>query len=263
MTAEKAVAIAKKKFDTIDEYIDAFPKDVQRQLKQVRLTIRKVLPGAEETISYQIPTFKLNGKYIIYFAAWKNHIALYPIHTGVESLKKELAKYKGSKSSVHFPLDKPVPLTLVKKIVRLKAKENVPAVTKKNGIDKGIQTYNKSQSDNDKKICSVLAQEISHSLPEAENKIWHAHPVWFLDGNPIVGYSKLKDGVRLMFWSGASFDESELTTGTGKFKDASISYTSIGQIHKNDLKRWLKKSRTIQWDYKNIVKRRGVLKRLK
>lgn len=246
----------------MDEYIGTFPNDVRQKLKQVRLTIRKALPGAEETISYQIPTFKMNGKYIIYFAAWKNHIALYPIHTGVESLKTELAKYKSSKSSVHFPLDKPIPLTLVRKIVQLKVKEYVPAIEKKNGIDKGIQAYNKSQSDNNRLICSVLAQEITRNLPGAENKIWHAHPVWFLDGNPIVGYSKLKEGVRLMFWSGASFDEDQLTVGTGKFKDASISYTSIGQIRKNDLKRWLKKSRTIQWDYKNIVKRKGVLKRL-
>lgn len=255
--------MVKKKFKTIDEYILSFPKDVQQKLKQIRLTIGKTLPGAEETISYQIPTFKLNGKYIIYFAAWKNHIALYPIHTGVESLKKELAKYEKSKSSVHFPLDKPMPLTFVKKIVQLKVKELVPIVKKKNGIDKGIQAYNKSQSENDKKICNVLSQEISRNLPEAENKIWHAHPVWFLDGNPIVGYSKLKDGVRLMFWSGASFDEEQLKPGTGKFKDASILFTSIEQIHKNDLKTWLKKSRTIQWDYKNIVKRRGVLKKLR
>lgn len=253
----------KSKPTTIDEYIDKFPKDVQRPLKQVRKTIREALPGAEETISYQIPTFKLNGKYIIYFAAWKHHIALYPIHTGVESLHKELTKYRGSKSSVHFPLDKPMPLTLVKKIVLLKAKEYVPVVEKNNGIDKGILAYNKSLSTNDKKICTVLAQEISRHLPEAENKIWHAHPVWFLDGNPIAGYSRLKEGVRLMFWSGASFDEERLTAGTGKFKDASIRYASMDQIQKNDLKRWLKKSRTIQWDYKNIVKRKGVLKRLR
>ena len=99
-------------------------------------------------------------------------------------------------------------------------------------------------------------------MRSAENKIWHAHPVWFLDGNPIVGYSKLKDCVRLMFWSGASFDEDQLKPGTGKFKDASIRYTSADQVKKADLKRWLKKAREIQWDYKNIVKRKGVLERL-
>jgi len=130
-------------------------------------------------------------------------------------------------------------------------------------MNKDIRAYNNAQSFGDKKICNLLAQEISNNLPEAENKIWHAHPVWFLDGNPIVGYSKLKDGVRLMFWSGASFDEDGLKPGTGKFKDASATYTSIEDISTKDLKRWLNKSKKIQWDYKNVVKRKGVLERLK
>lgn len=126
-----------------------------------------------------------------------------------------------------------------------------------------IRTYNEARSDDEGKICELLADEISRGLPEAESKIWHAHPVWFLDGNPIVGYSKLKAGLRLMFWSGADFGEDGLKRGTGKFKDASITYTSADQISIRDLRRWLKKSRDIQWDYKNIVKRKGVLERLK
>lgn len=130
-------------------------------------------------------------------------------------------------------------------------------------MNKDIRTYNSTQSPADKKICNLLAKEISTHLPEAENKIWHAHPVWFLEGNPIVGYSKLKAGIRLMFWSGASFEEDALQPGTGKFKDASITYTSDKEILPKDLKRWIKKSRDIQWDYKNIVKRKGVLERLK
>ena len=130
-------------------------------------------------------------------------------------------------------------------------------------MNKDIRTYNNTQSPTDKKIGNLLAKEIGANLPEAENKIWHAHPVWFLDGNPVVGYSKLKSGMRLMFWSGASFDEEVLQPGTGKFKDASITYTTEKEISTKDLKRWLKKSRDIQWDYKNIVKRKGVLERLK
>src|ERR1044071_914589 len=98
-------------------------------------------------------------------------------------------------------------------------------------MSKDIQAYNNSQSSGDKKICNLLAREINNNLPEAEKKIWHAHPVWFLDGNPIVGYSKLKDGIRLMFWSGASFEEDRLTQGTGKFKDASVTYTSAEDIN--------------------------------
>ncbi len=124
------------------------------------------------------------------------------------------------------------------------------------------KAYNLSLSDVDLLIADLLATEINKNLPKAENKIWHRHPVWFLDGNPIVGYSRLKSGMRLMFWSGVSFDEKDLKAGTGKFKDASITYTSEEQINIKDLKRWLKKAQDIQWDYKNVVKRRGKLVRL-
>ena len=130
-------------------------------------------------------------------------------------------------------------------------------------MNKDIQAYNEGQTDEDREICNILSQEISRHLPEAENKIWHAHPVWFLDGNPITGYSKQKKGIRLMFWSGLSFEEEGLNIEGEKFKDASIFYQSTSQIKKKDLKRWLVKSRTIQWDYKNIVKQKGVLERLK
>jgi len=129
-------------------------------------------------------------------------------------------------------------------------------------MSKEIRVYNNKQTPEEKKICNLLAEEINHGLPEAENKIWHAHPVWFLDGNPVVGYSKLKDSVRLLFWSGQSFDEDALQK-EGSFKAADIRYTSAEQINKKDLARWLKKSRDIQWDYKNIVKRKGKLERLK
>jgi hypothetical protein len=129
-------------------------------------------------------------------------------------------------------------------------------------MSKEIRVYNNKQTPEEKKICNLLAEEINRGLPEAENKIWHAHPVWFLDGNPVVGYSKLKDSVRLLFWSGQSFDEDALQK-EGSFKAADIRYTSAEQINKKDLARWLKKSRDIQWDYKNIVKRKGKLERLK
>lgn len=129
-------------------------------------------------------------------------------------------------------------------------------------MNKDTQAYNNEQTPEEKEICDVLAKEINKHLPEAENKIWHAHPVWFLDGNPIVGYSKLKGCIRLLFWSGQSFEEEGLAK-EGKFKAAEARYTSIDQINKKDLKRWLEKSREMQWDYKNIVKRKGILERLK
>ncbi len=131
-------------------------------------------------------------------------------------------------------------------------------------MNKDIHVYHKALPTNDKEICELLHDEICKHLPKAENKIWHGHPVWFLDGNPIVGYSKLKAGLQLMFWSGVTFEEKLLVPGkSGKFKDASITFTSVDQISTKDLKRWLKKSNDIQWDYKNIVKRKGVLERLK
>lgn len=129
-------------------------------------------------------------------------------------------------------------------------------------MNKDIQGYNDLQSTGDREICNLLATEINRHLPDAESKIWHAHPVWFIAGNPIVGYSKLKAGIRLMFWSGADFDEADLKINTGKFKDASITYTAVDQVNIEDLARWLEKSREIQWDYKNIVKRKGALLRL-
>lgn len=124
------------------------------------------------------------------------------------------------------------------------------------------QDYNNSQNSSDKEICDQLANIINKNLPDAENKIWHAHPVWFLDGNPIVGYSKLKDSVRLLFWSGQSFDEEKLGN-EGSFKAAEFRYTLANQIIPEDVKRWLEKAKEIQWDYKNLVKRKGILERLK
>ncbi|MFO0909533.1 MAG: DUF1801 domain-containing protein [Isosphaeraceae bacterium] len=126
-----------------------------------------------------------------------------------------------------------------------------------------IQQYNEQQEASDKEVCDLLAAEIDKGLKEAENKIWHGHPVWFLDGNPIVGYSKQKRGIRLMFWSGASFEEPGLTEVGKKFQDASVFFQDASEVKKTELRRWLKKSRDIQWDYKNIVKRKGRLERLK
>jgi uncharacterized protein YdhG (YjbR/CyaY superfamily) len=130
-------------------------------------------------------------------------------------------------------------------------------------ISKHILEYNNSQTKEDKTICELLAKTISIYLSEAENKIWHGHPVWFLDGNPIVGYSKEKKGLRVMFWSGSDFTEEKLNIRGKKFKDASVFYNSNVEVDIEDLKRWLKKSKEIQWDYKNIVKRKGILERLR
>jgi hypothetical protein len=128
-------------------------------------------------------------------------------------------------------------------------------------MDKEILAYNEAMSPADKAICQKLSQEIDKHLSGAESKIWHRHPVWFLNGNPIVGYSKLKNCIRLLFWSGQSFEEEALQP-EGSFKAAEARYTDADQVDTRQLKRWLEKSAKIQWDYKNIVKRKGVLERL-
>jgi hypothetical protein len=121
--------------------------------------------------------------------------------------------------------------------------------------------YNRALSKGDKETCDVLAETITRAMPGAENKIWHGAPVWFIDGNPIVGYDRLKDSVRLLFWSGQGFKEKDLVEN-GSFKASEIRYTDVSQINVEDLKRWLRKAKEIQWDYKNIVKRKGALKKL-
>jgi len=123
-------------------------------------------------------------------------------------------------------------------------------------------SYNAAQAPADQLTCDLLAQEIDLALPEAENKLWHAHPVWFLDGNPVVGYSKLKGGVRLLFWSGQSFAAPGLHP-EGKFKAAEARSASVDQIDLAALRGFLAECRVVQWDYKNIVRRKGVLERLR
>lgn len=124
------------------------------------------------------------------------------------------------------------------------------------------KAYNDALEPADRAVCDLLAGEIDRHLKGAENKVWHRHPVWFLDGNPIVGYSRMKDGVRLLFWSGQSFEEEGLKK-EGTFKAAEVRYTAVDQVDTKKLRRWLAESRDVQWDYKNIVRRRGRLERLK
>ena len=124
------------------------------------------------------------------------------------------------------------------------------------------EKYNQRQTPDDQAICDLLSSEIARGLPEAQSKFWHAHPVWFIDGNPIVGYGELKHCVRLMFWSGQSFDCTGLKP-TGTFKAAEARYTSVEQVDVPLLQAWLSQARDVQWDYKNIVKRKGQLERLK
>jgi len=257
------------KFSNIDEYHLSFPDNIRKKLEQLRLTIREVVPESLETISYNIPTFKK----IVSYAGYKNHIGLYPGAAALSIFREELTHFKTAKGTIQFPIDQPLPTHLITKIIRFRAEEarktNLPNSPKRmktnndHNTQQDILLYHSKQSITDKAICDLLLNEINSGLPEAESKVWHGHPVWFIDGNPIAGYSKEKRGLRLMFWSGASFDEPALLVRGEKFKDASIFYQAVSDINTTDLQRWLKKSVEIQWDYKNIVKRKGVLERLK
>ena len=125
-----------------------------------------------------------------------------------------------------------------------------------------IEAYHAALPDAARAVCDLLAREIQAALPDADGKVWHRHPVWFLDGNPVAGYSLLKGGVRLLFWSGQSFDEPGLHP-EGSFKAAEARYAEAAQVDVAALRRWLGKARDIQWDYQHLVKRRGRLERLK
>lgn len=130
-------------------------------------------------------------------------------------------------------------------------------------MNQSIKKYLESfENEKEKEIGLKLSEIISEELPNASSKIWHAHPVWFINENPIVGFSKQKAGIRLMFWSGADFDEPELAVRGEKFKDASLFYQNPEEINHDKVKRWLQKSINIQWDYKNLVKRKGKLEKL-
>ena len=126
-----------------------------------------------------------------------------------------------------------------------------------------IAKYNASQSAPDQAICDALAALIDKHLPDAESKVWHAHPFWFLHEKPIVGYSRQKPGIRLMFWSGADFVEAGLNVVGRKFKDASVFFNHVDDINPTELRRWLEKSAGIQWDYRNLVRRKGRLERVR
>ena len=115
----------------IDEYITGFPKDVQEILKKIRATIKKAAPGAEEAISYKRPTFNLKGQYLIYFAAYKKHIGLYPVPAGDAEFNEEVSKYQAGKGTLQFPLDEPIPYTLISKIVKARVKENAAKASAK------------------------------------------------------------------------------------------------------------------------------------
>jgi uncharacterized protein YdhG (YjbR/CyaY superfamily) len=150
--------MATPKPNNIDEYIAGFPKDTRKILEQIRTTIKKAAPLAKETISYAIPTFTLKDTYLVYFAAFKNHIGFYPAPTGNETFKKEFSLYKTGKGSIQFPLNKPMPLNLITKIVKFRVKENLDKAIKKKSI-RTCKNGHKYYKSSDCPTCPVCEQE--------------------------------------------------------------------------------------------------------
>lgn len=230
--------------------------------------------GLVDKVTFKNPCY-YGKSWICYLKPLKNGTTEIAFMRGNElSNANGILKSDGRKQlrSLVVTFAKDIPLKKFREVVKeaMVLDEAIPYASKRvirkthepNKMNREIKDYNNGQEDRDKKICNKLAKIIIETLPEAENKIWHAHPVWFLEGNPVVGYSKLKGSVRLLFWSGQTFEEEGLQK-EGKFKAAEARYTSVNEINKESLVRWLEKSRDIQWDYKNIVKRKGKLVRLK
>lgn len=264
--------------DAVTAYIDAAEEPGRSRLRKLRAVIRREAPDAVERIAYGLATWH-QSENLIHLGAFRQHVGIYPGPAAIEAFADDLTSFKSSKGAIQLPHDKPLPIELVRRITRWRVEQVAqkpatkatrrPAAKAKGGartptsprVSADVAAYNAARSDADRATCEALVEHISRSLPLAEGKLWHGHPVWFLEGNPIVGYSTHKDGTRLLFWSGQSFDDPKLAA-TGKFKAAEARYAGVGDIDAKPLRRWLQKAKTVQWDYKNVVKNRGVLVRL-
>ena len=237
-------------------YIKAAPEPARSRLRTLAGAIRKEAPGAVERIAYGLATWH-QGENLVHLGAFKNHVGIYPGAAAMVAFAGELGAFKTSRGAIQVPHDAPLPTQLVRRITRWRLEQVSAPTTEK----ADITAYNAAQSPSHRAMCEALARHITAALPEAEGKVWHRHPVWFLGGNPVAGYSVTKGFTCLLFWSGQSFDEPGLTP-VGKFKAAEARFANVSDIHAKDTRRWLKKAREIQWDYKNVAKRKGVLVRL-
>jgi uncharacterized protein YdhG (YjbR/CyaY superfamily) len=277
MNKKQFMTSKKTKPQTIDEYIAGFPKNVQKMLQEIRLAIKKAAPSAEETISYMMPAFSLKGS-LVYFAAYKNHIGFYPTASGIESFKKEISAYEWAKGSVQFPLDKPMPLALVSKIVKFRVKENLERAvakakktkavsvkkpntampTKPSEPDK-VNTYMKALKHPLKKEAEALRQIILSADKSIGEEIYWNAPCFFYTGamkpfNPkeykrfIVCFNFFKkDCIRLIFLTGAKVND---TTGflQGDYADGRrlALFYNMNEVRSNEkilqklIKKWLK-----------------------
>jgi uncharacterized protein YdhG (YjbR/CyaY superfamily) len=259
----------------VESYIDSTQEPARTRLRALAEAIRAVAPDATERIAWGLATWH-RGEHLIHLGAFKHHVGIYPGPAAIVAFADQLSAFKTSKGAIQVPHGARLPLALVRRITRWRLQQAAQeaanegpkrrpaarATRRARPLPEDIAAYNAALSDRERATCAALAGHVTAALPEAEGKVWHGHPVWFLEGNPVVGYSTHKGTTRLLFWSGQSFDEPGLSP-VGKFKAAEARFSPAGDIDPRALRRWLAKSRSVQWDYKNVAKRKGVLERLR
>jgi uncharacterized protein YdhG (YjbR/CyaY superfamily) len=248
-------------------YIDAAPEPARSRLLALAEAIRAEAPDAIERMAYGLATWHQREN-LIHLGAFAHHVGVYPGSAAIMAFAEELAAFKTSKGAIQVAHEAALPVELVRRITRWRIEQAALRPMKKNAATARRQTlfdvgsYHAAQTAVVRATCDALAAIVAGTLPEAVGKVWHGHPVFFLEENPVVGYSVHKEGVRLLFWSGQSFDEPGLSP-VGKFKAAEARFGGVDDIDAEAIQRWLAKARDIQWDYKHVAKRKGVLARLR
>ena len=251
-------------------YLDAAPLPARDRLRALADAVRSEAPSAIERMAYGLPTWH-QGESLIHLGAFAHHIGVYPGAAAIAAFADALTGFATSKGAIQVPHDAALPVDLVRAITRWRlAQAAQPAAPRRRRATQAqtpaadppddIAAYHRAQSERARVVCDALAARIRATLPDAEGKVWHRHPVFFLTGNPVVGYSVHAEGVRLLFWSGQSFDEPALRP-VGRFQAAEARFATVHDLDDDTLRRWLAKARDIQWDYQHVAKRKGVLVR--
>jgi hypothetical protein len=255
------------------DYIASLPQPQRGIAEKVDALAAKTLPGLQRSVKWGMSYYGVGDGWCFCCGGFANHVKLMFVNGATLTPVPPVTPQAMGKATRGVELvslkelDERQVAAWMKQIVALPGvggKKRTPLNQSKveSTVHPDIAAYNQNLAGSDQEISNLLVSEIERELTKAESKIWHSHPVWFLDGNPIVGYSKQKLGMRLMFWSGADFQEPGLNVIGKKFKDASIFFNDPAEINTKVLRRWLKESKLVQWDYKNIVKRKGKLIRL-
>ena len=253
-------------------YLDAAPLPARDRLRALADAVRAVAPDATERIAYGLPTWH-QGENLIHLGAFAHHVGIYPGAAAIAAFADALQGFPTSKGAIQVPHDAPLPVALVQDLTRFRlgqAALRPPKPSRRRAAPlpspdpaappDDIAAYHQRQAEADFALCEALFARIRDALPDATAKVWHRHPVFFLTGNPVVGYSVHAEGVRLLFWSGQSFDEPALRP-VGSFRAAEARFGRVDDLDDASLRRWLAKARDIQWDYQHVAKRKGVLVR--